>query len=320
MSLLQPLNKDRISTLSQQNTRDDIPATIDRLEDNHSLHKSLAVYSLIEHLHLFAMDRQARVDAKLLGRTDTLEKVERTKLRIAVKPGGFLMQGTSDWRLNGLAIEIPGLTSGTSAALPPINDPDPRGPSTSEQDSSSGPLNQEERNSLKAKNAFLRNPLRAGRLFHELGCVMGSVVLIPLLLLSRALDDPAQQVRQLTSMEWQALILLLRGDRPLPISHRTFTATDQQILDAISFGVRGVLSRVCAHALALCDALAEKGAGSHDDVLVVRAAHSEPVLGNEEPSAYTSAAHPDRVYGLTQHPTRRVPEGTLISSISVGDD
>ncbi|KAK0560084.1 hypothetical protein OC844_003990 [Tilletia horrida] len=301
LSLLRPLQKDRLAALPVPSAQADLSASIDRLEEAYSLRKSLAIYSIIEHLHLFSLDRQAKVDVKLGGPLDAIQKLDRAKLRIQVKAGGFLMQNAEDWRLNGRSIGPAQHHSSRPALLSPNSAQQNSRSNTAPQ----GPLTSEERLRLKTINSYLRNPLRAGRLLHELGCTMGSVTFVPLLMLSKSMEDPVTKVRHFNAMEWHALTLLLRGARPqVAHGHGKFTAADQQIIDAIVFGVRGVLSRVCNHALLVADALAEENKGNYANVLVVRPSRSAPKLGDEEPSVSASPSETSspqkqtRVYGL----------------------
>ncbi|KAK0559249.1 hypothetical protein OC844_004544 [Tilletia horrida] len=311
LSLLRPLQKLGTASASGHSKRSDLPGSIDRLEETSYLRKSSAIRSMIEHLHIFSIDRQARVHVKFGGPPDAIEQLDRTKLLLQIKPGGFLMQNVEDWRLGGRAIGPPPATSQRKSGSKSQLESPSASQSIPAAISTQGPLSIEERRKVTAINAYLKNPLRAGRLLHELGSIMGSVLFTPLLTLSQSMDDPVIKIRHLTTFEWHALTSLLRGARPQrQPSTPPFTAQDRQIIDAIAFGVRAVISRACAYALATADALADGNAGSYADVVVVRKARPTPLRGNEEPSVALRAPTPSpppeastapdlqRVYGL----------------------
>ncbi|KAK0556643.1 hypothetical protein OC844_005794 [Tilletia horrida] len=289
LTLLRPLQSDHSAHLASRfNTSADIAATMGRLEQGASKINTIHAAAMIDLLHLFAMDRQARVQDHVSGTTAATERLDNAKLAVRLRAGG-------------LSATI-GSTSGSSGHPHLVADLD--GSQNAGAVSSPTKRTAAERSHIKAVTNFIKAPLRVGRLWHELGSALGSVVFLPLLMVSKVLAT-AHRPKKLSAAEWSALIQVLRGARPEPAPDKPFTDADTQIVDAITFGVRAVLPRVLFQALGVADALAES-AQRYADVLIVRDALDEPVIGNEEPSAIqgltrgnlSDAGPLRRVYGL----------------------
>ncbi|KAK0518869.1 hypothetical protein OC834_007577 [Tilletia horrida] len=83
---------------------------------------------------------------------------------------------------------------------------------------------------------------------------------------------------------WPALILLLRGCRPVAPVEKPLTAADSLLIDAIVFAVRAVLPRCMAEVLRLAETKEDAKSGTLRDCIVAREADRAPKIGNEEPA------------------------------------
>ncbi|KAE8216982.1 hypothetical protein CF319_g8818, partial [Tilletia indica] len=268
-----------------------VVSCVARMEKNFETQQTAALVEVLETIHLFDIERQAKVDAKFDVDVDADRKLDAAKLTLQLKENGLLSR----------TVAFKALSGGTplSAQSSPL----------AIDDAAQSTHDSDRPQKLALINNALRLHIKSGQRWHELGIMLGSITFIPFLLLSPSVQGP-HKVRKTLVDEWQALSLLLRGFQPVPEPGRPFTDHDNLVIRAMMFGVRGYLPRVFSHATARAGSLASNSStGLYADVLVVRDAKEKVSIGNVEPSlmqAPPSVRDPNRsestllrpVYGL----------------------
>ncbi|KAE8216537.1 hypothetical protein CF319_g8918, partial [Tilletia indica] len=249
---------------------------------------------MIDLLHIFSLQRQSKVHTAHGGQPNAARDFEHSKLEVRFRNGGMFSQHVH--ALSSQTIALPGhfdgghghsKMAGFLKHAPMVS----TGSESDDEDEDSGDGNRialtpAQQTHLDTVNELLRNPLLYGRRWNELGSILGSVSLLPIMMLAKSLKT-SLKLRKFKAPKWQYLIALLRGLRPVAAEGQLpFTAADQQIVDAITFAARGVLPCVLWQALAVADGLDRHSTdGTYCDVLLMRPASVHPSLGTEEPSS-----------------------------------
>ncbi|KAE8222840.1 hypothetical protein CF319_g4019 [Tilletia indica] len=311
LARVRPLQTDMQGTSSQFSRDGDLLSTLNRLERQDDAAGSLQIRILIDNMSLWAMERQARVDVAFRKSSAASNALDEVKCVWIPKIGGAFGKDDSNLIKTLRDMDAANIIRDTASTSAPsqgsaANLPEERRKSRKKQHLG---LNPHEEARVVIVNKLLKHQLRCGRLWAQTGATLGSVIFIPLLVLSNELRT-IDNLRRISADTFSALMALLRGGKPVPVSGGPeFTERDEEIVEAITFGVRGFLPRVLNQALAIADALSPWEDGSSTpylDVLVVRQASDHPVLGVEEPSVVQTplssptqgAGQLRRVYGL----------------------
>ncbi|KAK0525593.1 hypothetical protein OC842_005456 [Tilletia horrida] len=314
LMLVRPLQNDRLRHRSRHPGAPpgaSLAATLSRLEQRHSEAKVADARKMIDLLHLFSLQRQSQVDT-LTGRNPSAaQDFEAAQAEVRVRPGGLIAETARSTMAAGQT-RVSVAISSVNGARPRLSTPredgerdhratsddDPEheaqpaqaSTSTTQSTTPTSLLTQSKRDGANPKPtdvlaSLMHNLLKSAKRWHELGSALGSVIFLPLIMLSPSMRSP-ESIRRWTKDQWRALLRLLRGDKPLPVHDgKPFTERDNEIVEALTFGVRAVLPRILGHAVAMADALCAGADGYYADVLVVRDVRSDCPLGNEEPSA-----------------------------------
>ncbi|KAE8227739.1 hypothetical protein CF326_g7354, partial [Tilletia indica] len=218
------------SILVQVLSEEGIVPSVNRLEKGYETQQATQFQEMLEVMHLFDIERQARVDT-LLGINPNAERDHNAaKATVKIKEGGLLSH--SVLRLSGRLI-------GGSAPRALLVDKgvDPAAAAATG-------INREKH--VAAVNQALKNHIASGQRWHHLATILGSVTFLPFLMLSRVINSNSR-LRKLPAAEFHALTLLLRGCHPIPEPGSPFTKQEEDLLGAITFGVRGYLPRVFSH-------------------------------------------------------------------------